>query len=45
MTDDALTANVLRVAVGDADARASATTDVYDLWSEKLRGLDARGSA
>jgi hypothetical protein len=45
MTADALTAVVLRVAVVEDTVLASVTTDVYDLWSEKLRGLVAGGSA
>jgi hypothetical protein len=45
MTDDALTAVVLRVAVVEATVLASVTTDVYDLWSENIRGLVAGESA
>jgi hypothetical protein len=43
MTNDELTANPLRVAVGDADVFAGVATDVYDLWSENIRGLVAGG--
>jgi hypothetical protein len=45
MTAVARTANPLRVAVGEADVLAPVATDVYDLWSENIRGLVAGGSA